>query len=406
MISDESENFKRNNEYTVKVRDIILCSISVDELGNILEKEPKINKQKSIENIKVLINYVLTNNDSSLQINNSCKEIGIDNTEFFCLIWLIYISYCKTDKIILKLFNFEIDKFSDYFFEKIKPDVKTLKNYLGINEIHKDNLIIQPINLFDHYSLMLFDNKEIYLIDFGLSHCSDNLKNEKSKKVDKYYNEFLDMLNEKKLNHKYLEIFNIEKENSTDQEIVGKKLEEIVGFKDTNLTTHLIQIFGVEKEIKNTNYLDEDSCQGFSGVFKNNELCQKIRILNSYSIQGEQTCGYFSAAALQYILMNNLNIEKIIDENKDGIFQISVCKIMLEVFMGDNQKIILLNEKIENGNYDVYDNTKNIIAIKKNFQINIKARNDKLLTRLENDEIIDIKTIKTMLAKKGYKKIK
>jgi hypothetical protein len=168
MISDESENFKRNNEYTVKVRDIILCSISVDELGNILEKEPKINKQKSIENIKVLINYVLTNNDSSLQINNSCKEIGIDNTEFFCLIWLIYISYCKTDKIILKLFNFEIDKFSDNFFEKIKPDVKTLKNYLGINEIHKDNLIIQPINLFDHYSLMLFDNKEIYLIDFGL----------------------------------------------------------------------------------------------------------------------------------------------------------------------------------------------------------------------------------------------
>jgi hypothetical protein len=253
---------------------------------------------------------------------------------------------------------------------------------------------------------MLFDNKEIYLIDFGLSHCSDNLKNEKSKKVDKYYNEFLDMLNEKKLNHKYLEIFNIEKENSTDQEIVGKKLEEIVGFKDTNLTTHLIQIFEVEKEIKNTKYLDEGSCQGFSDVFKNNELCQKIPILNSYSIQGEQACGYFSAAALQYILMNNLNIEKIIDETKDGIFQISVCKIMLEVFMGDNQKIILLNEKIENGNYDVYDNTKNIIAIKKNFQINIKARNDKLLTRLENDEIIDIKTIKTMLEKKGYKKLK
>ena len=98
MISDESENFKRINEYTVKVRDSILCSISVDKLGNILEKEPKINKQKSIENIKVLINYVLTNNDSSLQINNSCKEIGIDNTEFFCLIWLIYILIVKLIK--------------------------------------------------------------------------------------------------------------------------------------------------------------------------------------------------------------------------------------------------------------------------------------------------------------------
>lgn len=33
MISDESENFKRINEYTMKVRDIILCSISVDKLG-------------------------------------------------------------------------------------------------------------------------------------------------------------------------------------------------------------------------------------------------------------------------------------------------------------------------------------------------------------------------------------
>ena len=81
-----------------------------------------------------------------------------------------------------------------------------------------------------------------------------------------------------------------------------------------------------------------------------------------------------------------------------------VCKIVLDLFTDDNQKIVLINEKIDDDNYDIYDNKKNMIAIKKKFKINIKGRSEKKLIPLGNDEIIDIKTIKKMLEIKGYKK--
>ena len=403
MSCHEGKEFQNENEYRIKVKDVKF-SIFVDKFGKILKYDFKLNKEESIELIKTLIQRFLSNNGSSSQDPNNCKEIGIDNEEFFCLIWLIYYSYCNNNNIVLNLFNFDVNKFSKNFFEMNKPNIKILKNTLGIDEFHKDNLVIQPINLFDHYSLMLFSNNEIYLIDFGLTHCSDNLKNENAKKANNYYNELLAMLDKKNLSHKFFEIFNIEKEGSSDQKKIEEKLKEIVGFEDKELSTQLIKYFDAEKSIKNTNILDEKSCQCFPDIFYNDELCKKIQILNNFSIQGEQTCGYFTAAAFQYILMNNLNIKKIIDENKDGIFQMIVCKIVLDLFTDDNQKIVLINEKIDDDNYDIYDNKKNMIAIKKKFKINIKGRSEKKLIPLGNDEIIDIKTIKKMLEIKGYKK--
>ena len=66
--------------------------------------------------------------------------------------------------------------------------------------------------------------------------------------------------------------------------------------------------------------------------------------------------------------------------------------------------MFLINEKIENDNYDIYSNQKNIIGIKKKIKINVEARNEKSLKQLNDDEIIDIETIKKMLEVKGYKK--
>ena len=391
------------DQYQIEDNGAIIWVILVNEFGNIIKTEPQLNKEKADEYIKIIINQLLTNSDSSFENSNDFEEIGICNNNFFSLFGLIYYSYNKTDKIKLKLFNFDKNQFSTDYFAKNKPNYEALKNILGIKEIPKNNMIIQPINLFEHYSLMLFDNNELYLIDFGLTHCRDNLKKEKAEKANSYYTKILKIIKKKEITYKLSQVFNIE---YTDQKIFREKLREIVGFEDQELTDNLFEYCKEEKAIKEINILDEKSSHGFSDVFHNIELCKKIKILNHFSIQGNQACGYFCLAALQYILINNLDIEEIIKENKDGIFQISVCKIVLDEFVKDSQKMFLINEKIENDNYDVYDNTKIIIAIKKNFQINIKARNDKLLIRLENDEIIDIKTIKTMLEKKGYKKLK
>lgn len=390
------------DQYQLVDNDAIILVIFVDEFGNIIKTEPQLNKEKADEYIKIIINQLLTNSDSSFENSNDFKEIGICNNDFFSLFGLIYISYYKTDKIKLKLFNFDKNQFSKDYFEENKPNYEALKNILGIKEIPKNNMIIQPINVFEHYSLMLFDNNELYLIDFGLAHCSDNLKKEKAEKVNFNYTKILKIIEKKEITDKLSQVFNIE---STDQNIIREKLREIVGFEDQELTDNLIEYFKEEKEIKEINILDEKSSHGFSDVFHNIELCKKIKILNHFSIQGKQTCGYFCSAALQYILINNLDIETIIKENKDGIFQIYVCKIVLDEFVQDSQKMFLINEKIENDNYDSYSNQKNIIGIKKKMKINIEARNEKSLKQLKDDEIINIETIKRMLEIKGYKKI-
>ena len=82
---------------------------------------------------------------------------------------------------------------------------------------------------------------------------------------------------------------------------------------------------------------------------------------------------FFCAAAIKYILTNNLNICQIIKETKDGIFQIYICKIVLEKFLGETEKIFKINENIDKEIYNLFYNANNMIGIQKNFKIDIKV---------------------------------
>ena len=87
------------DQYQIEDNGAIIWVIFVDEFGNIIKTEPQLNKEKADEYIKIIINQLLTNSDSSFENSNDFEEIGICNNNFFSLFGLIYYSYNKTDKI-------------------------------------------------------------------------------------------------------------------------------------------------------------------------------------------------------------------------------------------------------------------------------------------------------------------
>ena len=107
--------------------------------------------------------------------------------------------------MILKLFNFDNNLFTNDFFEIQKSNFEQFKIAIGITELHKNHLIIQPVNLMDHYSLILVNNDKIYLLDFGLTHCSDSIKNEYTKIANDSTDKLLEILKDKKVDNKFLE---------------------------------------------------------------------------------------------------------------------------------------------------------------------------------------------------------
>ena len=113
-------------------------------------------------------------------------------------------------------------------------------------------------------------------------------------------------------------------------------------------------------------------------VFGKN-LAKDIICLNNYCLQDEQSCGYWTIVACELGASEEYNdIDKIIKDCNNGIFQIKLAKRVLEItddiVNGNKQDIILINPAIDysfnKNEYTEYKKDNNIIFIK-----NIDSKN-------------------------------
>ncbi len=65
-------------------------------------------------------------------------------------------------------------------------------------------------------------------------------------------------------------------------------------------------------------------------LFINEDFIRNIETLNLYSIQGEQSWGLFSLATFKLLTSKNYTFEEIQEFLEDGIFQVMVCKIVID----------------------------------------------------------------------------
>ena len=133
-----------------------------------------LEKNYTLENaLEILLSNILTKE----AIKD--KEIGMNDNELFtCLEILNRINTNKN--IILKFFDFyPRGIFAEDYFSINEP------NYEKFLE-DKNKLIIIPLNIYNHYSLILIYNKKTYILDFGLSLIIDEQSNELKKNINNF----------------------------------------------------------------------------------------------------------------------------------------------------------------------------------------------------------------------------
>ena len=133
-----------------------------------------LEKNYTLENaLEILLSNILTKE----AIKD--KEIGMNDNELFtCLEILNRINTNKN--IILKFFNFyPRGIFAEDYFSINEPGCEKFLEDIKIDDaIYKNKLIIIPLNIYYHYSLILIYNKKTYILDFGLSLIIDEQSNE------------------------------------------------------------------------------------------------------------------------------------------------------------------------------------------------------------------------------------
>ena len=138
-------------------------------------------------------------------------------------------------------------------------------------------------------------------------------------------------------------------------------------------------------------------------IFINEDLIRNIEALNLYSIQGSQSCGLFSLAAVKLITSKDYTFEEIQDLLEDGIFQLMVCKIVIDGFLGDKNQAIKIKENMDKEYYNIYINKKNKIGIKKDIKkFTTKSIDGKICLSLNKERIVDDKMVERLLIDKGY----
>lgn len=184
----------------------------------------------------------------------------------------------------IKIPEYEPDGFmSNDYFEKTQPTKEDFLKFLGL-ENSQDGFIVTPVTVKDHYSTLFIDLK----------------------------------------NNKMLCLFDSGLGHSEEKEVLNteeiEEYEEILQFTDPIASEY---VFG-----------------------KN--LAKDIICLNNYCLQDEQSCGYWTIAACKLGTSEEYNdIDKIIKDCNNGIFQIKLAKKVLEItddiVKGNKQNIILIN---------------------------------------------------------------
>ena len=327
------------------------------------------------EAFNILLSNLLINNDFLSGGIKMEKDLGINDEEF--LIGLEIINRInKNENIILKLFNFHPrGLFDDNYFQIKKPNfLQFLADFGKDDDLVYNKIIIVPINILTHFSLLLIYNKKMYILDFGLFFVIDDNKLQIQKELDDYDNRITDYLDNKKYNSS--KIWQIIDKYENDSDIKYEEIRNIIEKKDQDNLFNLIKHYKLAQNKIDDIYFFKDNPRIDSKIFKNNNLEENIKILNLYAIQGSQSCGYFCLAAFEFIKRKIYNFENLLELFNDATFQINILKILCNEFIGDDRKIFKINEEMSKIDYYIYIKKNNKIGINKSInELRIKRNN-------------------------------
>lgn len=340
-----------------------------------------LEKNYTLENaLEILLSNILTKE----AIKD--KEIGMNDNELFtCLEILNRINTNKN--IILKFFDFyPRGIFAEDYFSINEPNYEKFLEDIKIDDaIYKNKLIIIPLNIYNHYSLILIYNKKTYILDFGLSLIIDEQSNELKKNINNFEDNISKFIIDKNYNNDKVWKIIDNDESIENNENSNEKLKTIIKDEDQDEFFNLLTKYKSEiNKLKSIKIL-------------------KYKILNKFCIQGSQGCGYFCISAFKFIISLKNNVEELLNLFTDSIFQIKVLKILCDELIQDELKIFLINEKIPKDGYIVYIKKENKIAIKKDVEKLCFKNFTKNNISFDINLLIDLNTISQMLLYQGYK---
>ena len=370
---------KVNNNYCfylyeyINNKKIEVTKMLINQIGNIMNiKEFIIAQNYNLkEAFNILLSNLLINNDFLSGGIKMEKDLGINDEEF--LIGLEIINRInKNENIIIKLFNFHPrGLFDDNYFQIKKPNfLQFLADFGKDDDLVYNKIIIVPINILTHFSLLLIYNKKMYILDFGLFFVIDDNKLQIQKELDDYDNRITDYLDNKKYNSS--KIWQIIDKYENDSDIKYEEIRNIIEKKDQDNLFNLIKHYKLAQNKIDDIYFLKDNPRIDSKIFKNNNLEENIKILNLYAIQGSQSCGYFCLAAFEFIKRKIYNFENLLELFNDATFQINILKILCNEFIGDDRKIFKINEEMSKIDYYIYIKKNNKIGINKSINELIK----------------------------------
>ena len=374
---------KVNNNYCfylyeyINNKKIEVTKMLINQIGNIMNiKEFIIAQNYNLkEAFNILLSNLLINNDFLSGGIKMEKDLGINDEEF--LIGLEIINRInKNENIILKLFNFHPrGLFDDNYFQIKKPNfLQFLADFGKDDDLVYNKIIIVPINILTHFSLLLIYNKKMYILDFGLFFVIDDNKLQIQKELDDYDNRITDYLDNKKYNSS--KIWQIIDKYENDSDIKYEEIRNIIEKKDQDNLFNLIKHYKLAQNKIDDIYFLKDNPRIDSKIFKNNNLEENIKILNLYAIQGSQSCGYFCLAAFEFIKRKIYNFENLLELFNDATFQINILKILCNEFIGDDRKIFKINEEMSKIDYYIYIKKNNKIGMNKSInELRIKRNN-------------------------------
>ena len=380
----------------------LVIGIQTEKVGYIINlKEFTLLNNYTIKNgLSLLLYKLLTNNNSTID-----EDIGLKDKDLFMGLEIIRRINENTNKnIILKLFDFfPNSSFGEDYFSIKEPNLLQFLNDMEIDDIiYKNKIIIIPLTIFDHYSLLLIYNKNAFIIDFGLVHIIDNKILSLKQKSDEYDKAITNFIKNKNYNAHQSEIWKII-DNYKDNDNMKELLKNIIkNEEDQNKFFELIDAYiSVYAELKNVRILKYNPRIDLD-IFINENLEENITVLNVFCIQGSQGCGYFCLAAFKYITSKEFNFEDILNLFNDATFQINVLKTLCDELLNDERKIFIINEKMSKNEYTIYHKNNSQIGIRKSFK-ELRFKNiDNNYLSIKIEYLLDLITIHNMLIEKGY----
>ena len=225
------------------------------------------------------------------------KEIGMDDNDLFTGLEIIN-RINENKNIILKFFDFFPDGiFAEDYFSIKKPNYEKFLDDIKIDDVlYKNTLIIIPLNIINHFSLLLIYNKKTYILDFGLLLLVNEKSIELKENINCFDNEITKYINNKK--YDYNEIWKIIDHNESINDITDK-LREIIKDEDQEEFFELLKKYKSAYDKLDNIKILEGNIRLDSDIFRNENFIKNIHILNQFCIQGSQGCGYFCLAAFK-----------------------------------------------------------------------------------------------------------